>query len=64
MYPKQPYYPHKKGIGPKGSQTPGVKKGIRPSTIQRYMCRHNRSWKHPLYEITMASLGNRKKGTS
>jgi hypothetical protein len=42
------------------SQTTGKSKGIRPSTIQRYMCRRNRSYKDPLYGVVMESLGQRK----
>lgn len=45
----------------RGSQTPGKSKGIKASPLQRYMCRKNRSWKHPLYAVVMASLGQRKK---
>jgi hypothetical protein len=44
----------------KGSQTPGIKKGIHPSQLERYMCRRNRSYKHADYARVMASLGLRK----
>lgn len=42
------------------SQTTGKSKGIRPSALERYMCRHNRSYKHPKYGEVMANLGSRK----
>lgn len=44
----------------KGSQTTGRAKGIRPTALQKTMCRRNRSWKDPRYLATMASLGQRK----
>jgi hypothetical protein len=45
----------------RGSQTTGRTKGIVASPLQKWMCRHGRSYKHRLYEETMASLGQRKK---
>lgn len=42
------------------SRTTGKSKGIRPSAIQKFMCRHNRSYKHPLYERVMPTVGERK----
>jgi len=44
----------------KGSQTTGRQKGIRPSALQKSMCRRNRSYKDPLYVPVMNSLGQRK----
>jgi hypothetical protein len=40
------------------SQTTGRSKGIRPSALQKSMCRRNRSWKDPLYGLVMKSLGD------
>lgn len=37
----------------KGKSEPGKGKGIHPSPLQRYMCRRNRSWKHPEYHTVM-----------
>lgn len=42
------------------SQTTGRSKGIKPTALQRSLCRRNRSYKHPLYAEVMASLGSRK----
>ena len=39
----------------KGSRTTGKSKGIIATSLQRYMCRKNRSWKHPLYNIIMGT---------
>lgn len=39
----------------KGSQTPGKQKGIVSSSLQRFMCRRNRSYKHPLYAEIMGN---------
>lgn len=39
--------------GQRASRTTGKSKGIVSSTLQRYMCRANRSWRHPLYEEIM-----------
>lgn len=44
----------------KGSQATGKSKGIVASALQKFMCRHGRSYKHPLYETVMASLGIHK----
>lgn len=37
----------------KGNQTTGRQKGIVSSQLQRWMCRHNRSWRHPAYALVM-----------
>ena len=37
----------------KGSQTTGRSKGIISSSLQRFMCRRNRSYKHSLYSVIM-----------
>lgn len=42
------------------SQTTGKSKGLRPSQLQRYMCRANRSYKNRDYGRIMASVGQRK----
>lgn len=42
------------------SQTTGKSKGIRPSPLDRYICRRNRSYKHPSYALVMEKLGERK----
>lgn len=69
------FSPHKKGRKDHGvkpgvwsngsshnaSQTSGKSKGIRPTSIQRFMCTRNRSWKNPLYGVVMEGLG--KRGT-
>lgn len=39
--------------GQRASQTTGRQKGINASALQRFMCRHNRSHKHPLYAEIM-----------
>jgi hypothetical protein len=44
----------------RGSQATGKSKGISSSTLQKYMCRRNRSWKHSLYGEVMDSIGSRK----
>lgn len=44
----------------RGSQTTGRQKGIVASSLQKYMCRRNRSWKHPLYQEVMRKIGERK----
>ena len=44
---------HKVKKSQKGSQTTGKSKGIVSSPLQRYMCRSNRSYKHPLYQEIM-----------
>lgn len=47
----------------KGSQTTGRQKGIASSALERYACRHNRSWKHPNYSAIMAPLtGEKRRG--
>ena len=46
--------------GQRASRETGKKKGLVPTTIQKWMCRTGRSYKHPLYEVVMASLGTRK----
>jgi len=45
----------------RGNQTSGKSKGIRALALEKYMCRHNRSYKHPLYEEVMSKIGIRKK---
>jgi hypothetical protein len=74
-FAKTVFSPHKKGrkdhgVKPgvssngsshNGSQTSGKSKGIRPTSIQRFMCTRNRSHKHPLYDVVMAGIG--KRGT-
>ncbi len=40
----------------KGKQETGKSKGIIASPLAKYMCRHNRSWKHPLYNVVMEKL--------
>lgn len=45
----------------RGSQATGKSKGIVASTLAKFMCRHNRSWKHPLYNEVMSKIGNRAK---
>jgi hypothetical protein len=45
----------------RGSQTTGRTKGIVASPLQKFMCRHGRSYKHPLYGDVMESLGQRKR---
>lgn len=46
--------------GTRGSQTTGKQKGIVANTLDKYMCRRNRSYKHPLYASVMATLGSRR----
>lgn len=46
--------------GKKGNQTTGRAKGIKLSPLEKYMCRSNRSWKHPLYGEIMAKLGMKR----
>jgi hypothetical protein len=41
--------------GARGSRTTGKQKGIVPTALRKWMCRHNRSWKHPLYGEIMGS---------
>ena len=45
----------------RGSQTTGKSKGIIARTIERYMCKHNRSWRHPYYEIVMYALTKKQR---
>ena len=67
------YWPHK----PRGakdhhikrltrsSQSTGRSKGIKPSQILKWVCRHNRSYKHINYEAVLAKAGMRgKKGAT
>lgn len=35
--------------GQRASRTPGNKKGLVPPSWARYICRANRSYKHPMY---------------
>ena len=46
----------------KGSQTTGISKGIKSTPLQRYMCRSNRSYKHPLYSVIMGHGEFQRKG--
>lgn len=48
----------------RGSQSTGKSKGIFATTIQKFMCRRNRSWKHPLYDEVMKSCEIKKGGKS
>lgn len=41
--------------GARRSQTTGKQKGIAPDGLRKWMCKHNRSWKHPLYHSIMGS---------
>lgn len=47
--------------GLRASRSTGKSKGLVPDALARYMCRSNRSYKHPLYGEVMARLGSRKK---
>lgn len=46
----------------RGSQSTGKSKGIVATMMGKFMCRRNRSWKHPLYGEVMAGLGIKKAG--
>lgn len=46
----------------KGSQTTGKSKGICSTSLQRYMCRSNRSYKHPQYSEIMGTGFFTRKG--
>jgi hypothetical protein len=49
--------------GTRASQTPGKKKGIAASGLDKTMCRRNRSYKHPAYDAIMLKLdGNKRRG--
>lgn len=54
---QQYHYEWRKNRG--GSSTPGKKKGIGASPIQRCYCARNRSWKYENYDGVMKSLGRR-----
>lgn len=41
--------------GARRSQTTGKQKGISPDGLRKWMCKHNRSWKHPLYSSIMGT---------
>lgn len=45
----------------KASRTTGRSKGIVSSALERYMCRRNRSYKHPLYAKVLLSLTGEKR---
>lgn len=45
----------------RGSQATGKSKGIVASALAKFMCKHNRSYKHPLYNEVMTKIGNRAK---
>lgn len=47
----------------RGSQATGKSKGIVADALAKYMCRRNRSYKHPLYNVVMSKIGlKRQKG--
>ena len=46
----------------RGSQTTGKSKGIIVSSLTRYMCRRNRSYKHPEYTTIMGQGEFPRKG--
>jgi hypothetical protein len=50
--------------GQRASHATGKSKGIVASTMQKYMCRRNRSWKHPLYAAVMGTGEFPRKGVS
>ena len=39
--------------------TPGKSKNIIATALQKGVCKRNRSWKRPDYEVVMASLGRK-----
>lgn len=45
----------------KGRHETGRSKGIVASALEKYLCKRNRSWKHPLYGMVMAKIGIRAK---
>lgn len=45
----------------RGSQATGKSKGIVASPLAKFMCKHNRLWKHPRYAEVMAKIGLRSK---
>ena len=45
----------------KGRQESGRAKGIVASPLVKYMCRANRSYKHPLYDVVMTKLNGEKQ---
>lgn len=45
----------------RGKSETGRSKGIVASPLERFMCRSNRSWKHPLYESIMSKLDGEKR---
>lgn len=47
--------------GARASRSTGKSKGLVPDALARFMCRNNRSYKHPQYGEVMARLGVRKK---
>lgn len=49
--------------GTRASRTTGKQKGIIPSQLQKWMCKHNRSHKHSQYTEVMQSVGKRKTGS-
>lgn len=51
------------GSSKNNSQTTGKSKDIRPTPLQKYMCKSNRSYKHPRYNEVMNSIGQRKTKT-
>lgn len=47
--------------GQRASRATGRSKGIVASSLAKYMCRRNRSYKNPSYGIVMAKIGARAK---
>lgn len=45
----------------KGKQESGKSKGITADPLTKYMCRKNRSYKHPLYNEVMEKIGTNRK---
>jgi hypothetical protein len=48
--------------GSRASRATGKSKGIVASSLQKYMCRANRSWRHPLYDEIMGGGMFTRKG--
>jgi len=47
--------------GVRGKQESGRSKGIIASPLERFICRSNRSYKHPEYDRIMSSLTGEKR---
>jgi hypothetical protein len=72
----QPPHPQARGIAPhptmgswrkrkilkkgRGKSESGKSKGLVPDALAKYMCRRNRSYKHPLYDEVMSKLAIKK----